>query len=307
MGVLPGEIVSVEGIESLKVLLADALAEPAIELALSFGTPGAYRKTTVLVMSDDGRILAFAKLAHQQPSQLALANEATTLARLNAQEQLIGRVPTLILSTIWKNARIDVTSAGPNCPGPREPQACHGEFLRLLDDAFGVALRFRSSRMWHRMTTLFSSIEPRLERALAMQIREGLLILDQRIGEVTLSMTLAHRDFTPWNSRQREDGSLFVFDWESAQEEYTSTFDACHFAAMNAAVRNKMRVRPRSILQTVEQMTSGRQVYDLPSEYLAYLLDTTLFYAEAEIRAPQGGTHKVFRWMANQVAQAIQP
>ena len=304
-GLLSGQTVMITGVDELKAILASAVGASGVELAFSLGTPGAYRKTTVLAMSPGGQALAFAKIAYNQLAQRALAHESTALERLSGNESMSGRVPRLLLTTRWEGALVAVITAGPSEEGPRKLGKYHGEFLGLLRKSFGTIKPFRTSGLWQWMDGIFSFMSPSLPGPTAARIERGLHSLDQLIGRVAIPLTLAHGDFTPWNSRVAPDGSLYVFDWEQAREDCTTSFDAFHFTAMQEAVRRKRPVSPQTILAKVQPIFPGNGSDQLRSEYLVYLLATTLFYAHALLIAPGVGNSDVLVWMESQLDRLL--
>jgi hypothetical protein len=52
----------------------------------------------------------------------------------------------------------------------------------------------------------------------------------------SIPLVICHGDFAPWNIRIC-NGTLYVFDWESAVDESNPIADVCHFHFIQAALR----------------------------------------------------------------------
>jgi aminoglycoside phosphotransferase (APT) family kinase protein len=90
---------------------------------------------------------------------------------------------------------------------------------------------------------LTSVLRPELHRVptdppideVAAEIQAGLASLP-RPPETPEHWTPMHGDFTPWNLRQRRDGSLFLIDWEDA-EWAPPRADVVYYQAVSTALR----------------------------------------------------------------------
>jgi hypothetical protein len=95
--------------------------------------------------------------------------------------------------------------------------------VRFGPSAFEVptAVALDTVEGWHFF--LSSALRPSLHTMptrppldeIIVQIQSGLGSL-QRPSEVATHWEPMHGDFTPWNLRQRADGSMFLIDWEDA-------------------------------------------------------------------------------------------
>jgi hypothetical protein len=75
-----------------------------------------------------------------------------------------------------------------------------------------------------------------------------------------------------------------------------------HFRAIQAALFRRRGYRPdlRSLEPLLRRLWPEGQGY-LPSLYLAYLLDMSLVYSEAQVAAPGVGERRVWRWFVEQI------
>ncbi len=280
--------------------LAGALGEPDVRLAFCIGTSGAYRKLTAEVITSGGRVPAYAKIAVHAPAQASLEREQATLLRLSTAGALRGRVPGVLAWFRWDGAQVLVTTAGTGRMGPSRFGEQHAEFLRRLHDAFVEKRPFLASAMWARMAAAVRRLTPRMSVEWALRCRNALNLLAERLGPGILPLSIAHRDFTPWNTRVGPQG-LYVFDWEAAVEGTTPLYDVFHFQAMQAALAGRpyhpSRGRPHDLIAALWPEWQAH----LAPLYLAYLVDMGLFYTEARLEAPGSGDDREQRWLAHHI------
>lgn len=279
--------------------LAAMLSEPSVSLAISCGTAGAYRKHTVLAMRPDGTVLAYVKIPASPLAKDAIQSEEENLNMLRGVGELAGHVPALIGRCSWQNSHGLVLTPGPVARGPNTMGELHAEFLRRLHVATKLDCRFPQSPMLQRMRAtlnrLQASVPPEWRRRYASAVEA----ISRSFGSRVMPFSVAHRDFAPWNTR-RGDRGLFVFDWEAAREGCIPLYDAFHFDAIRAALIGG-RYRPgRFCDQLLASCWPEGRPY-LHGLYLSYLVDMSLFYLEARVRAPQIGDERVLRWYGAQV------
>jgi hypothetical protein len=198
-------------------------------VSMSMGVAQEHRKATLQVMSTDGRVVAYAKAARSAQSQEAVSHEAGWLKRLARNSLLTRSVPALIGTFTSDDSTTSIQSPGPPRPGPAAFGQPHVDFLSALATSTGQTVRFRESSMWRNMQTSFRSLEPQLCDAWRRRLGSALRQIDADLGSSELRLSVAHRDFRPWNTRIAADGRLFVYDWELAQEQMIPTYDLIHF------------------------------------------------------------------------------
>lgn len=302
-GLLPGKRASLQhgALAKLENEIAKSLAEPEVCIAFYLGVPGAYRKVTAQVMTPGGQALAFAKISTSPATRELIEKEGRVLGRLAKSRGLRGRVPEVLHAFDWEGSRVLLMTGGPDRPGPRRLADAH---LSLYKDMFLPFARwgaFEESEMLSRMSETLIRVGPHLPDLLSARLNHALERVRKELGPVRLPLSLCHRDFAPWNTRLGPRG-LFAFDWDGAQEGTTPLYDLFHFQAIQAALFGWRDPLPdRSFLRRSlgELWPDGREY--LPSLYLAYLLDISLFYGEARVAAPNAGEDRVWNWFCGQI------
>jgi hypothetical protein len=290
-----------DAITRLESELAHALAEPEIRVAFYLGVPGAYRKITVQVMDPSGRTLAFAKIATSPATKGKIEHERRILLRLWESEGLRGRVPEVLHHFEWQGSRVLLIAGGPSQPGPTILSQAHLSLCSEVFLPFAQQYDFDSSPMMTRMSEVLIRLGPRLPSALFARLDQALRLLRAELGPAPIPLSIAHRDFAPWNTRSGPQG-LFVFDWDGAEEHITPLYDIFHFQAIQAALLDRREYLPdRAFLRdALDALWPGGQEY-LPWLYLSYLLDMTLLYSEAQVVAPGVGEQGVWNWFGERI------
>jgi hypothetical protein len=279
----------------LERTLAEALGTPDVCLAFCIGTSGAHRKLTIQVRTPRDEVLAYAKVAAHAPARDSLRHEHENLLRLSMVCGLCGTVPRVLGWFPWRGAEVLLVSAGSGRVGWGRLTPQHAAFLRRVHEAFVREERFDSSAMWARMVMAVNRLAPRLSDEWSHRWQRALAALDAGLGSIVLPLSLAHRDFAPWNTRLGPRG-LFVFDWETAADGTTPLYDVFHFQAIQAARVGRPFHPPRHHGQDI-LVGLGRLWLDhLPHLYLAYLLDISLLYGEARLLAPQSTQGREWHW-----------
>lgn len=302
-GGVPGQSVSLrrDALAGLEDDLAGALAEPEVRIAFYLGVPGAYRKITAQVMTPEGRTLAFAKIATSPVTRELVEKEHRILLLLSESEGLQGRIPEILHAFDWEGSRVVVMTGGPDRPGPKRLSYAHLDLCREVFLHFAQWSTFDESAMMVRMSETLLRVGPHLPDRLSVRLNHALGRVRKELGPVRLPLSLCHRDFAPWNTRVGPRG-LFAFDWDGAQDGTTPLYDLFHFQAIQAALFGRRDPLPdRSFLRrSLGELWPGGHQY-LPSLYLAYLLDISLFYGEARVLAPDAGEDRVWNWFCRQI------
>jgi hypothetical protein len=250
-----------------------------VQLAFSFGTPGAYNKITATVLDSCHRVIAFAKIATLPLARSATLHEEQVLRRLEGYANLRSQIPEVKASFRLDDAQVLLTSAGPNTPPAKVFGDCHKRFLRTLWEYTARPLRFEDSQMWRKMQESFARLKNDLSPEWRARLEAVLQLIRVELGSAVLPMGLAHGDYVPWNMRTLPDGGQYLFDWEFARPECTPLYDFYHFEFLSS---HYLRRRP---MNTIAALRLLREVeLDTPSArwfFLAYLADISLFYLEA--------------------------
>ena len=121
-----------------------------------------------------------------------------------------------------------------------------------------------------------------------------------------LPLSLAHSDFAARNTRPGPKG-LFVFDSEIAEDRVTPLYDIFHFQSIQAALfKRRGRLPDRRYLEALLHNLWPEGKGYMPWLYLAYLIDMSLIYSEAQIIAPGVGEQRVWRWFLEQIERFLE-
>jgi hypothetical protein len=222
--------------------------------------------------------------------------------RLSESESLLGRVPKVLDRFDWQAGRVLLTTSGPTRRGPKKLSNAHLEFFEAVFLHFAEKSVFGESPMWTRMSETAAYLEPSLPDPLPTYFARALEQLHDGLGTALLPLSIAHRDFAPWNTRLGTQG-IFVFDWGHAAEGMIPLYDAFHFRAIQAALFERRKSLPdrRFLRDLLTVLWPEGQEETLPWLYLAYLVDMALFYSEAQVTAPGTGEKRVWFWFVKQI------
>src|SRR5829696_1586271 len=306
-GALQGEKVWLEedNLAHLETKLASVVGVDAVRLAFYLGVPAPHWKVTAQVLTPNGKTLAYAKIATSPLAQAAVKTERLALLRLSESAVLHGTVPRVLGSLDWHEGTILLITMGPPRPGPRELSSVHLRFCTQVFQSFRVRETFVESPMLTGMSEIWLRLQHSSPETMPTNLGPALERLHEELGPVSMPLSLAHGDFTPWNTRLGSR-SLFVLDWERASEGMSPLYDAFNFQALQAALQGRRRgIRdPRFLLTLLDAIwPEGRK--HLPMLYLAYLTHVTLLYSEAQSLVPGVGEKKVWRWFAQQIERAL--
>lgn len=222
---------------ALRRCMEGIFGRTALVPAISTGTPGPFRKITVMIQSKDGNILGYAKIGESALAQERVKNEAKVLKSLRDMR----------LTNFFEDSNCRLQIAVPEClhegdiwkshmlvesPISFEGQSGGSDFNTEYANALQTLMS--SSLMKKRYAD--SDFCKGLKCALANYplsyknlLRDALSTLEQRVGDKEVSFTLSHGDFVPWNMLWSKDGRCFLFDWESAVLEAPAGIDLVHF------------------------------------------------------------------------------
>lgn len=260
--------------------------DPSLHTVISIGTPGPYRKYTVLLLNNEGTQVAVAKIGTTPKAIDQVRKEAHWLRVLTAEPAMRHCTPAFIAEDNSADAWIVVQSV---CTGKfvdtvlGPPQL---QFLSAFQQLFQEELMFRDSVMYRDIAGRFARLQSRLSPAWVNRTKRALSVLEAGLAHVTMRVVGAHRDFAPWNMRL-QGGRLAVFDWEYASTGYLPLYDLFHFHLVPIAVKSIVSPsRLRRILEDVARQGASlgkptRKPYAPALQLLAYLLDVSLFYLES--------------------------
>lgn len=298
LGAVRGERVSVDGMQSL-VERISLMLDHVVSLTFTIGTPGAFQKVAALAWSESIEPIAFAKVASTRPAAEKLQNEARMISTLRDQADLDNQLPSVIGLDDYGEGAVLLQSLAPLGTSPAHWSSEHDRFLRRVADATAVRHDFAESHMWQRTQAIGLALLNKVSAPWPTRISQSLAVLEASLCGQVSDLVVAHRDFTPWNTRTREDGTLFVYDWEFAEAGYPIGFDRLHFEASLTARSLGVRSSRRRL-----QMDRAVRELGIPL-WIGYLLDTILFYLSARLMAPTTGSSRFLDFLGAELDLAL--
>lgn len=263
-----------ETVTRLHSAVVEMVGRDDLELVWYLGNRGVESKHSVLALDRRGRAVGFVKLAETAPARRALANERRVLELLAASLGDASLAPT---PGGWREdatAAALLTSPAPPRAAPKHFGPLHEAFLGNLEHRFGTEQPFHATTAWRRMSDGVEAVAGRASAAWRARFAAAVARLERKLATEVVRTTLAHRDFTPWNTRRNAE-ALYVFDWEYASTGYPVTHDYFHFRFMTALllrggagaghVRGWLRAVPSQHARNADLL-------------IAYLLDVALQY-----------------------------
>ena len=210
--------------------------------------------------------------------------KAETLRYLSAHSKLRG-MPSLLSCAAIGSSRLMLQTPGNGSSGPRTFGTLHHDLLsRVYEATCGVG-RFDRSEMWNKLIPASEALIPTAPAIWRERISRARDLVRSRLGPQEIPLSLAHRDFGPWNTQVTRAGHLFAFDWETAQVEAVPLYDTFDFH-LRAAVLFGWSEEPvaftNRILGSASRWWPQFDSDASPDYLLCYLLDravTRLRYA----------------------------
>ena len=240
----------------LERLVTDVTGERRPMFALSLGNSSRFRKLAVQVMRPSGETLGYIKLPMDEGASERIRHEASMLEGLWAHPVLRPHLPRVLHAGVWENGYLLFQSAGPGAAGEVHFGPAHDEFLSNLwrvrrTDKPGSVLVAKTAERW-------KAVAPRLDSSWRDMGDEVLRRASASLGERPVACGILHGDFAPWNTRGGR-GSLFVYDWESAEWDAPLGWDVFHFHVQVASLLNR-------------HARNGQGLRDKPREHSSLLL-----------------------------------
>jgi hypothetical protein len=219
-------------------------------------------------------------------------------------ERLRANITRLIGWGEWDGSKILLLHPGPRRAGPYRLGPSHLEFLSMLHIAFMRDVPFEESDSWARLAAAVRDLSPELSSDWQERFRAALTKVQTGLRGTSIPHSFAHGDFAPWNIRAGDAG-LFVFDWEAGSRSAFPFHDAFHFTAAQSMMANRPNTLDMRFLEMLANniWPEGKKL--VPWAYLVYLLEKSIYYAEARVRAPFVGDSKFITWLADEMDRLL--
>lgn len=221
---------------TLKKILVNLFKRDDLVLAISTGTPGAFRKVTAMILNSEANVLGYVKIGETPLAIERIKNEAKILKLLVNSYQLIEkrnencvvRVPECLYEGEIEKAYVMVQSPGPveGKSGGSEFNEDYANVLRALIKNTLVKKKLVESEFYKKLKASFENY-PLSYKDIMIRALEHLEI---NVGDKDITFGLSHGDFAPWNMVWAKDKKeVFIYDWEFADFEVPLGHDIVDF------------------------------------------------------------------------------
>jgi hypothetical protein len=273
-------------------------------IGFRLAVPGAYRKFTAVALSPEGHPEYFAKLPAHDGGVDRILSEAEALHELEGLKSLQGSIPRFGGLSTWHDRPMLMLGSGPGNCGRRRIGRVELEFLTRLHRETADEYRFNGSPAAVRWRNAVGALAAsRRGRELASTFAPAIERISEGFGSVPIPMSLAHGDFTRWNTR-RVRQRLFVFDWETTIAGSLPGHDAFHYNVIQRAVRGQQVSRPRIPADWLETIWPGSLSF-WDTLWMGYLVEVGLHYALARVERPADGEDSVLNSILDGIDESL--
>jgi hypothetical protein len=225
------------GLDRVSLAVPDGAPDPATPLSIAAAAvgrggvgaavgvrTGANAKATLQLFAPEP--VGFVKLGWEEQSAGFVAREAEVLADLAGAAGPV-RVPAVLGTGRWGAHPYLVTEplpAGVHRPG--------GDEGPRPDELLGLAPVVRDDLPSRTAHLVALGAQLRAADGPAPLVADAVALLDtvERVDEPGPVVARWHGDLVPWNVARAGDGALWVWDWETAQDDVVLGLDAVHWA-----------------------------------------------------------------------------
>lgn len=253
--------------EELRTLLCKVFGVKEIEFSIFEGTPSVHQKIT-MQLSSGKRILGYCKLSESNDIK-ALFNKESEMLTWLADKGMTDIPRALYCSTLDSGVHIFVQSTAKTASSSiiHEWDRLHEEFLARLHDRTREKILFEESDYCKALLALEEHIEWLPDDMEKEPITDAVATIRQEYCGREVEFSAYHGDFTPWNMF-KENGRLFVFDFEYAAKSYPPGLDRYHFFTQTAVFEHKWSVDDITAI-----MASEEGAWIDKSSYMLYLIE----------------------------------
>lgn len=281
--------------------------------AIFTGTPGENRKS-IIALNQGKKTTHFGKLAHSDKGVQLLKNEAITLAKLSNMSLQLWKFPQVVPSEIDHLLLLSNVAPVLNRDSGKFSNL-HLRALMELYQTFGSRAILGELNYYEeikqnleQLTSLHpqdSSLDPEQIQRMIQSLQQ---LFDKIDPETYIHVSLAHRDFTPWNMYLTSK-QLHVYDWELAEGNTPFFYDLFHFIFQGGILIHKhpfslihLEIQRAMRLPTMQELTA-RFHLNLPLYYQLYLLHLVSYYLKIYIQEPH--LHMQAHWLIDTWEEAL--
>ncbi len=219
---------------SLVEHIRQALGREVI-LSARVGPPDPHRTVGMHVLSPDGELLAYLKVAPSPLSGHQLRTEARALKNLGAAPARVVEAPRLLLEDRWNDLQLLLTTPFA-LPGSEQPTLAKPPGVEAMREVAAsaplVVSRLATGAYWQHSTRRLKRLYEggRVPRTRLEMTSDLLAGLERTCGDVELEFGAWHGDWLPWNLAWKS-GRLLTWDWEYWSDCVPVGFDMFHFFA----------------------------------------------------------------------------
>lgn len=291
-------------IENIALQLQEA------QYAIFTGTTGENRKA-VISFEEQGKATQFVKMPLTKQAHTLVATEKETLQQLTAlalKKLVIPKAKTIGQNLMVSNVR------PANAYENNKLNTTHLLALHELYESTTRTIPILQMDVWKEIQqSLFVLKNTAIVNDLpAHKITYLSYLLDNLLAQFsplqTISVAIAHGDFTPWNSYTTKD-TIYVYDWELAAE-LPLLYDAFHYIFQTGILVKKV---PFSELQkeidrfrqeASTQLLLAKFQLDFDQVYRFYLLRNISYYSSRYIQ--QVHLHEQAHWLVDTWVAALE-
>jgi len=207
--------------------LESVLGYRGLSAAVSVGAPGPRRKPVLLLLSREGKPVAYVKIGVNGATNPLVQHETDVLTKLGRQSFHSFAIPRVLHSGWWNERYVCVQSA-PEGRATQSSQRLTAQDLSITRELASVStkrLTLANSDFWQR---LLSQVDRVPNTHFRNTLEQGIRRAQGWLGDELLPFHFSHGDFGPWNMRRLRK-KAFVFDWEDASEARPPGWDIFHF------------------------------------------------------------------------------
>jgi hypothetical protein len=223
----------------LRKLVKEVTGEAQPIFALALGRPGRFRKLTVQVMCPDGSVLGYIKFPFTEAGTERVRHEAAVLSELWTFPALRPHIPKVLHAGKWNDRFSLFLSPASGSPGPATFTPSHARFLQNLWSIYRVEKPGRV--LVQKVSARWEKVAPSLNGQQRWLGNQALRWAGKWLEGTAVTCGVMHGDFAPGNICVKNNGELFVFDWELASWGEPIYWDVLNFRAVTSVIRGERK------------------------------------------------------------------